>query len=609
MSDSNAFLRDQFEELSGTFFSEYHTNVLKNRQYYNRDFRKEIVPSESDQDIWVFIPTSARRAIDEPADHIMFTPKITVPIRPTLSDFTANEASAENKRRFASLWWHNAMETSNLLDAGRKVLLNEGRICARKTLRWDLIPDYPEQDAGETDKAFKNRKAKFQRAMNRLGHYEFLWNVELLDNLSVYEDPSDHRNPRYVFVSYDVLLEEAMKMFPKATGEWTKGDQYSMVKYLEYWSKPVFKFDGTWDAGKLVQWINDEVVHDGDNHYPYIPIAIEDAGYGMNYKGVKPHEKYVGITQHLHETFIAEARQMTTWENVTEITGFAPILTRNMDPTRTIKVGPKEVIPLKGGKDEPQAESVEAMQWPGLPLEVIQLAQRTNQMIDEATKMNTLGGRALPGVETATEADQQIRNASAKLGGPVAALSRLAAKLTSWVFMDIDLVIEAKVSVFGTGTGRVADSEIAVGPRDINGFYRVSAELTTTDEDAVSLNKARFWMEAYRNIPFLSAFTAMLKGDISDEPMSEMTQRGAEDVYLSPEMAAVRKLTGAQAFGELVKMLEAIQKGPEAGAPGAASDETMFPATTGAESVIEQGYENRDVTQGASQLRGGPASA
>lgn len=564
MSEHSDDLLSKFHQLEG-MYSQYHINVDTARRFYERQFEEEVLPTETD-DIWVFIPATARRAIDEPSDHILPLPQMKVPVRPAKNDPINQELVAEKKRQFLTSWWRNVSDRTNPFGDGRKILLNEGRLCLRYGLKWNLIPDYPAA-TGDYNADRKARRA-FQRMMSKIGHYEFLWEVEVLDNKSVYEDPLNHRDPMYVFVQYRVLREEARRMFPNSEGKWTKGNDYSEVLYTEYWSRPEHRFDGTWEPGEFVQWVDTEVETEKDNPYPYIPIAIEDSGFGSVYKGVKPHEKYVGLTQHLQQTFVAEARQLTSWENVTELTAFNPTITRNMDATKPLVVGPKSIIALNGGPEDPNRETIEFLQWPGLPLEVIQLAQRTNQMVDEAVKMNTLGGIPLKGVETATESDQQIRNAAAKLQAPVGGLERLANRITSWVLMDIDCVLEAPVTVFGTGGEGDQHDEVTLGPADINGFYRCSAEMSTTDEYEASMAKARFWLDAYQRTPFLSAVTAMTKGDVSDQPMEEMVMRAAEDVYLSPEMAAIRKLSGAQSFGEFAQMFQQLAQGKTEGQPG-----------------------------------------
>ena len=232
--------------------------------------------------------------------------------------------------------------------------------------------------------------------------------------------------------------------------------------------------------------------------------------------------------------------------------------------------------------------------------------------------MKTLGGQPLSGVETATEADQQIRNAAAVLSNPVAALERLVARLSSWALMMIDIVIEAPVTVFASAGSSSDDQSVTLGPADIKGFYQCRAELRTTDEEAANNVNARFWGEMYRLFPFMSAFTAMERGGITDQPEKEMLQRGEEDIYLSEEMQMVRKLAAAEAFqqffGVVMNMAnnnkaDSVTAGiggsvPSAGLdmgetgggiPSGASVPTATPGGAGA---------MRDINQGPSMIRG-----
>ena len=599
-------LIEKLSALKVEFFTEYHENVDSNRKFYNLDFGDNVVPEGWRDRLDPVIPPTARRAVDEAADHILFVPKIKVPVRPTTSKHVTEQQIAEAKRKFLNAWWSQVTQRTNPIGDGRKLLLREGRICIKHTLRWDIIPDKDKMSARQ-----------YKAALDKLGRYEFLWDVELLDNKSVYEDPSNHRDPAYVYVEYEILVEEAKRKFPDVKGDWTKLSDYQKVVYTEYWSKPEFKSDGTWEAGDYIQWVNKERVETDENPYPYIPIVIEDSGYGDNYRGVKTSDKYVGLTQFTTDMFIAEARQMTSWEAVTEITAFPPIFARNMDSTRNITVGPGEIINLDGSKGEPGAEDIEIARWPEIPQGVIRLVDKTTSYANSALKMDTLGGSPLAGVNTATEADQQIRNASSKLQGPLAALERLAVRISRWVLMDIELVLNTPVSVYGT---KAVDAAVAtISPKDIKGFYDSSCEFTTSDADAVSQIKARFWAEMYRVVPFLSAMTAMERGEIADDPMSEMVRRSAEDILLSAEMRSIRTLTAAQAYGQLAEMVQAMQ------AQGGPSETTGVPSSMGMpaggnsaeglmvqpdalqqperNAVMDMSLTNRDLLQGPSQLR------
>lgn len=563
--------------------------MRENRRYYDLDFKNEVAPppSEGDKDdMWPVMATTARRAIDDPADHILPFPRIRVPVRPHDSNEVAEQASAELRRDFLNAWWETEEDEYGVISNARKVLLNEGRVCVRKLLKWGSLPDFPESDATPAE------RQRFRRAMAKLGQYEFLWRLELLDNLTVFEDPSNPRDPQYVFIEHYVLNEEARRLFPNAELD---GDDYSEVRYVEYWTKPEMKFDGTYVPGRVKQFVDDRLVSDKENPYPYIPIVIEDAGFGLAFHMAKPHERYVGMTQHAKDIFVAESRQLTTMENVAEITGFSPLIARNTPQDKEINVGPRSIIRLEGGPDDPNREDLTPMMWPGVPVTVPQVIDITQRMASETLKFGSLGGTPQKGVETATEADQALRSSAAKLQGPVNALTRLVVKVSKWALMDVDYVLNTRVTVYGT---KATAGTTTIGPKDINKFYAVQAELTTSDEEMADLTKARFWMDSYRGTPFLSAMTAMEKGGISDEPMKELIKRSAEDVYLSDLMRQARVLTGGQMFGMLNQMIQQMANGglEESSGPNNA-DALASPDALSAQGQVEaNAYEQRDLT-------------
>ena len=101
-------------------------------------------------------------------------------------------------------------ERFNLMGDIRKPIFSEGRVCVRHTINWAAIPNLPEKDAKKADtKAFRD-------AIAELGMQDdFLWTEQVLDNITVFEDPSSHRDPQYVFVEYEVFTEEARRLFPR----------------------------------------------------------------------------------------------------------------------------------------------------------------------------------------------------------------------------------------------------------------------------------------------------------------------------------------------------------------------------------------------------------
>ena len=540
MSKHTDDLFGRLESLKGVN-SAYKAIVLERRRMYSMDWKNDVVPPLMQDRLSPVLPPTARRAIDEGVDHILYTPRIKVSRRPADEESTREQDIAEKKRGFLNAWWAQQSLIFNVLGDGRKPLLSEGRICVRHGIDWARVPSL--------DK-FKSRAA-YRRELDKLGREGFLWTEQLLPNESVFEDPANHRDPRYVYVQYDILRDQAQALFPDVKAKSVvEGDPYEKVKYTEYWS-----YDRVKQEGEFVQWVDNDVVKDGKNPYSYVPIAIDDSGFGQIHLGALPEEKFVGMTQFMDTIFVSEARQMTSMEAVSEMGAFPMIKRYNTDPTKELQTGPGEVQDLEGPKGGNESEEIEFLQFPEIPLMVLQTMAKTSEIANGVLKLDVLGGIAVPGVETAAESTANIKNASAKLGGPVAALERIARKISSWVLIDVEKTLAAPVTLYSTLSDDLA--EIRIQPREIRGFYDVGIELQTTDTEAVAMNRARFWMDATRLAPFLSYTTAMERGNISDTPQMEMQKRASEDVFLSDQFRQMRVLEAAEALAEFEKAVEA----------------------------------------------------
>ena len=593
-------LLDKLAQLESSYFGAYQMQVLRNREMYECKWDQEAAIAGG-EDYMVYIPPTAARAIDDPADHVLTMPKTRVPVRADDDNPMEAQRAAEKKRKFLAAWWSRVVEDSNPVGDSIVAALNEGRFVWRRTFDFDSLPDKPVKGAP------RGARRRYRKEMSELGKDEFLWKIEVMDNLTVMEDPRSHRDPGYIYLKFKITVEEAKDCYPEASGEWTRLDDYAEVEFVEYWTKP----DDD-DPGRCVRWIESEIVWNEDSPYNYIPVVIEDSGFGTNRHGAKPHEKYRGMTEKLFSTFIAEARQMTGWEINSELAVFPMVKAWNMARDRKISVGPGVVTDLAGAKGDPSSEDLEYLAMPPVPVGVLQLVQKTTQMANSLTKMDTLSGQPVAGVETATEAGQQISNASAKLSRVIAAYQRACARMNRMTLMDVEFGVEGPVTIYGT-SGEYG--EVTLEPKDINGFYENSVELRTSDQDMVSQIKARFWGEMYRLIPFLSAWTAMERGEIADDPTMEMVRRASEDVFLSPEMTMIRTLTGANSFGEFATLVKgngwaqggegeasgtAPPPGPDSSQGLVSQDNLMAPMQA---QTVDTAIQNRDITQRIGQLR------
>lgn len=556
------FLKDQLASLEGRFGT-YHGNVARNRIMYNMQFDADIVTD--DEDIEIVKPQTARLAIDESADHILTVPKVRIPVLPVEGDErTLEEERASKKQRFSRAAWSRLATTDDPIGAARKPMLREGRACIFKKIRWDLLPEWKPDMKGQ-------ELADFKKAMRAAFLKDLPWEMIVLDNTTVFEDPSNHRNPQYVYLKHRIFRQDAVRLYANRDedgevihADWHDGDSYAELDYVEYYSKE-----------DRVVWVDGNVVINTMNPYGYIPIFIDDAGFGDVYQGISIDEKFVGMTQFMEDIFIAEARSMSAWQSVLEQTAWPALMRRNApDPSRSIQTGPGTIIDLDGDEGEAGAETLEYLQHPEIPLTLRLYLEKIDRLANDALKHKTLGGVPLSGVETATEADQQIRNASSKLSGPVGGLERLAKRLTESMFMDIDKdgPLNMRISIWGE-----EDAEATLGPEEINGFHAVRTELGTTDDEALNMVKARFWSELYRNVPGLSLTTVMRRGEMADDPIEEMRLRMLEDTEFSPEFARMRQIAAATLLQQLEEFAQAEAQRDERESDGAAGPQPSAP--------------------------------
>jgi len=549
----------RFARLKNEVYNEYFAVMQSDNRYYRGKYPNlnEIIPREyRESGMTATIPPTARNAVDNASDHILTTPKIYVPVKQTDDDVQMQQSLAERKRQFLASFWHRVeTDYGHPLGIGRKKLVKDGKVVLKKEIRWDIIPDPPGKDASRGD------KQRFRNALRKLGQAQFLWKVSVCPNETIMEDPDNSADPMYVYEFFDIYPDEARRRFPDHRGLFS-GD--TKIEFVEMWTKP----HGT-DRGRHVMWVGGVRVHDDinpyswetsrstddDKHYEgYIPFIIRDSGWGELTPENDPQDRYVGILRYLHPVLQAEARQLTAVDIQLRYSTFAPVVTRNImdDGQQNIEIGPGKRINLVDDQD------IDFRKLPEVPLSAFQLMERLHQFTSELSKMGTLGGQPQRGVESATEADMNIRNAAVKLSGCVTALRSCITIACRQVFQDVEHLLESPVTIAG-GLKR-GDSEVSIKPSEIDGFYSVDVELHTSDRASLEMRDAMVWSQLYQTYGgMLSAETAMEASGI-ENPQQELLKASVNTLFMSPEAQQVRTmmmLKGLQ--GQAAEVLRAYQ--------------------------------------------------
>ena len=560
----------RFQFLKSTIYARCIEEFRTDEDLINGSFARTIVPDDwMDEGLTPTVPPTAYNAVVNAADHILTKPRVYVPIRPSNFSQEAARERAENQRRFHDMWWARIHEDQGApLDRGKKKLIR-GKMVLKKTIKFDLLPDLPEDPTPQD-------KRRFRSAIKRVAKSKFLWDIDVCPPENIYEDPSNPWDPQYVYEEYEIYASEALEKYPEMVNEYT-GDPMRKLPYVEMWTKPYKD-----SPGKYTCWVDGKVLHESDNPYSwetkestpempnydgYVPYAIVDPGFGDVDGDNKPEDRYASILRPIRSVLTSEARYLTELEAWLRMYVFPAVVTTNMseleDGEKEFRLGPGSHLNLRPD------QSIETLKWGEAPLTLMQGLSRVNNYADEASKFGSLGGQPVVGVESATEIDPLLRNAAVKLGGPVNAMQRACQRINSWILMDIEKILETEVTLYGSFSAD--SSEVTIKPSDINGYYYTNVTFETTDEMMINARKARLWADLYRIMPGLSERTAMDKMGI-DDPTNEQDERSIENIMRSMPMQQVQIMVALAGLGEVgqevMRIISATMPQPEPQAMG-----------------------------------------
>lgn len=558
---------EKFNRLNQQVFRDYFAALREDDKYYRQEYAADVIPEEwREKGFKATVPPTAYSAVESASDHILTTPDIFVPVRPTTSNFIEEEEVAAAKSQFLEYWWHNVFIKGDPIKKGKKKLIKDGKIVLKKTIEWDFV------DIQGFD----------------LGVKKFLWRVQCVPNDTILEDPDNPEDPQYAYESYNIRVDEARRLFPEAKYEWTGKKGTDRVRYIEYWSKPAGKHKG---SRKI--WIDNEKVLDKDNPYywvigfddnggaiydGYIPYHIRDSGWGDTDSATRPQDRYVGIIRYMHSTLDTEARQLSAADAQLRVTTFPPILLYGVseDQEKQIRIGPGSKIHLPS----PETQKIETLQWAQLDPSVWQILSRLHGYANDLAKFDQLGGAPQRGVDTATEAGMNVRQASSKLSGPISALQTLMVAINEQLFYDVEYILEAPVTVYGASES--GPGIVTLTPEMIGGFCMNFVELKTTDQAALNNANMRLWADV-SNVWRIDQKYAMTKAGIKNA-QQRLEARASEDVYNDPRMHELRVMMALSGQGELGKAMAQRMLAAFSPAPGPAGPGGSFPdmAMTGA---------------------------
>lgn len=528
----------RFNWLKTRVYAQYTVEQRLDDYYYKQQFGINLIPREwQDKGFKPTIPPTAYNSVEAAADHILTTPDIYVPERPTDTNILAEREIAEKKKQALDYFWHNVFLMGDPLAKGKKKLIKDGRMVLKKEIDWDEL----------------NPKGI------RVGLSNFLWKVRVLANDTVFEDPDTPEDPRYVYESVMLpagVLRNNMPDLPvKALVG--RGDD-ELVRVIDYWSKP----EDT-DQGKHIVWVaNERVINtvnpyhwvDGQsdtgkpNYCGYVPYFIADSGWGDIDATRAPHERYVGIIRYIRSVIETEARQVTAADAQMRVSTFPFAIFRGIDETQDVSIKPGGKVYLD---PDPAAQNIEFRQFPPVPDGIWQLISSVHSAANEAARFSQFSGMPQRGVDTATEADQNFRSANAKLAGPVDGLRSVIMRINATVLQDVEYIFEAPVALFGAA--QEGSGSVVLNPEDIAGFHQTFVELKTSDQAMLDNARMRQWADMYQ-VFSLDREYSMKQAGIK-RPQERILNRLVEDILFDPRSHELRMMLALAGEGKAGQMM------------------------------------------------------
>lgn len=549
-------------------------------QYVDGDYSRNIIPTDwEDSGLEVTVPPTVYDAVENAADHILTTPKIFIPVRMVEGEREKQVEIAEKRRQFHEMWWAHVRLQGDPLRSTSKSLM-KGKGVLKFEVDFDLIDRVVKRSAPGSD-AYRSTLAKATRG-------RFPWKLSYIPRETVLEDPSHPDDPHYTFEYYGIDRIEAKRLYGEKLGQqFNASDAFGEAEFVEYWEKPKGE-----SKGRLVRWVDRIVVHDDVNPYHwetdlhsedmpdydgFIPHVIDCPMWGDTDPKASPEKRYVSLIRPIRSIAKAEARILTEMESWFRSGYVWPVLlTKNMPELasgdKEVALGPAAHIDLTADQE------VSTLQVPPLPPAVFEGLSRVNNYADRSTRFGVLSGIPQRGVDTATEADQNLRSSASRLSGPIAALQRMCIKINVMTAQTIKYIFEAPVTL--TGAIASGPSEVSLTPTEIGHFFLTGVEFETTDEAALNARNLRTWLDAAQRAP-ISFRTALRMAGIQNATQ-EMDERMVEELERSPQAQQTLMLMMLAGLGETGQTVRQAFEQSLVAAQGGGGNAAFAP-TTGAQ--------------------------
>jgi len=499
----------------------------------------------------VTIPSTPRAVIDEAVDNA-----VPSDIRfnyPPRGKRKKHEEDADAIRRFArGLWqfWRFRGGDIDVLRDFMKNLFMSGKACFKVAPDWTLWPQLSPEE--ESSLRARGREALSERVsmIEKIRKENFPIFCRSIAPSCIMEDPTLGPRKLWVIERYQSSPAEVCNYYGKYLAEYSSSYYHVGVPVHEVWTASYVDWNGRLVQGKRYVFVNYELVEESDNPYHEVPYCIKYSGYGREAYEGRPEFKSVGFfTRQNKSLFLAEMRRFTQLDAIMQSVAFPVAFVPETLSNGEVDFSPGNVnfIP-----DDLMQYVRNIWLTPQIPsAEYINSLGAISSQIERGTVQKALRGQNIGGVESAAQYNLLSNQARLRIESVVQASQDAVSWATEMALKYIDVILQDSVSVF-VGEGN-SGGYYEIGPNQIDGHYRISAEFIPNEE-------------ALKERKLILASDAISKGILSrwdaytyagfDNPWELIERRNADELMQEPIIKRALAKRVLKEWGEDADQLE-----------------------------------------------------
>ncbi len=505
----------------------------------------------------ITIPTTPRAVVDEAVDNATpFDINVYYPARGKRKN---HEQDADNVRRFIRAVWKYWRTRGSDIDPVRDFLKNlfmSGKAIYKVAPDWTLWPQLSEEQEKELRKKGRKALSDHVEMLERIRKENFPLFIRSIAPQCIMEDPTLGPRKLWVIERYQASPAEIRNYYAAHVPEFR--DYYNAsLPVHEIWTASYVDFNGEFRQGQRWLFVNYELVDQRDNTHHELPYVIKYSGFGREAYEGRPELKAVGFyTRPNKSMFLAEMRRLTQVDAIMQEVAFPVAFLPDVVDAEQIDFSPGYVNYVP---EEVMQFADKIWLTPQIPsADYLNSLQIIGNQIERGTVQRALRGAGVPGTDSAAQYGMLNNQARMRIESAKMATAEAMSWASEQVLKYIDVDLGDDVSCF------VAERESGdhrIGPRNINGHYRVSIEFQP-NEDAVKERR------------LILANDAISKGGLShwdaytfagfENPWELIERRNADELMQEPLIKRALAKRTLKEWGEDVEALELEERAEQA---------------------------------------------